>query len=196
MEERLLYMRERSNGFYGPVPYFLSKLLFDTLPLRLIPSAIMSTILFFMIGYQNYHKYLAIMLVFAAECGLFCLMIACLIRDAGTANLVAGILLLFQTLLSGMMINQQSIPDILKWIQSLSFLKLAYEALVVNDLADFYFSDKFAGKKVTVQASLILTRFGFNIQGYLRDLIISMGVVAAMSVILFILLAYRLRETR
>lgn len=36
-EEKLLYMRERSNGFYGPIPFFISRIIFDIFPLRILP---------------------------------------------------------------------------------------------------------------------------------------------------------------
>ncbi len=34
--ERALFVRERSNGYYSPLTYFTSKLLFDILPLRIV----------------------------------------------------------------------------------------------------------------------------------------------------------------
>ncbi|KAJ3205377.1 hypothetical protein HK099_000835 [Clydaea vesicula] len=104
--ERLIFLRERSNGFYGPFPFFLSKILFDILPLRLIPGILMGTITFFMIGYGgSFLKYIVVVLLFSSQCGMFCLAIACAITDFGTATLVAAISMLFQMLMAGFLIN-------------------------------------------------------------------------------------------
>ena len=35
--ERLLFVRERAKGYYKPLAYYLSKVLFDVIPLRLFP---------------------------------------------------------------------------------------------------------------------------------------------------------------
>ena len=35
--ERLIFMRERANGYYSPITYFAAKVVFDVVPLRLIP---------------------------------------------------------------------------------------------------------------------------------------------------------------
>ena len=42
--ERQLYMHERANRFYYPSVYYSQKVLFDVVPLRIIPPAIMGTI--------------------------------------------------------------------------------------------------------------------------------------------------------
>jgi ABC-2 type transporter len=90
--ERVLFMRERSNGFYGPMPFFISKIVFDLVPLRLLPGFSMSTIAFFMIGYSAdpivYFRYIVAMLLHAANTALYCLALGCMFLDTTTATLV------------------------------------------------------------------------------------------------------------
>jgi hypothetical protein len=209
-------MRERSNRFYGPLSYLTSKLLFDVVPLRIIPSIILGTVAYFMAGYSinadNYFKFLLVICVFAIECGLFCLCISFGFEAVGTANLVASITLLFKMLLAGFLINQgwlcsiqinfsliyiiETIPSALKWIQYLSFYKYAYEAIVVNELAQSNIVDNISGIDVTIPASIIMSKFGFNLKAYWNDVFISIGVIFLLLSILIALVIFKLKERR
>lgn len=107
--ERLLFLRERSNGFYGPIPFYLSRVFFDIIPLRLVPTLLMGTISFYMIGYIDdlayFTRFIIILFLFSSISGLFCLAIGCLFDDYSTAILVASISMLFQMLMAGILIN-------------------------------------------------------------------------------------------
>lgn len=69
----------------------------------------MGTIAFLMIGYvggiEHYGRFIAILFLFTTECALFCLAIACMLTDFGTATLVASIAMLFKMLMAGFLIN-------------------------------------------------------------------------------------------
>ncbi|EFW15880.1 ABC transporter [Coccidioides posadasii str. Silveira] len=52
--ERLLFMRERANGYYSPITYFAAKVVFDIIPLRLIPPIIMGVIVYPMLSIFHY----------------------------------------------------------------------------------------------------------------------------------------------
>lgn len=41
---RVLFMRERAAGLYSPWVWLMARVVFDVLPLRIIPTVIMSTI--------------------------------------------------------------------------------------------------------------------------------------------------------
>jgi ABC-type multidrug transport system permease subunit len=110
VHERQLFLRERSNGFYGPLPFFITKVTYDIFPLRVLPALIMGSIAFFMIGFtssvNNFLKFIAILMFFAAQIGLLCLALAISISDVGTATLVAAIIVLFKMMFAGFLINQ------------------------------------------------------------------------------------------
>ncbi|EEB93915.1 hypothetical protein MPER_07365, partial [Moniliophthora perniciosa FA553] len=44
VEIRPLFLRERSSGYYSPTAWLLSRFLFDVIPLRVIPTIIVSTL--------------------------------------------------------------------------------------------------------------------------------------------------------
>ncbi|KAJ3394467.1 hypothetical protein HDU84_008463 [Entophlyctis sp. JEL0112] len=127
--ERGLFLRERSNRMYGPMPYYLSKvflsrsklvfneknvkILCDILPLRVFPAFISGTIAFFMAGYDSsgahFPKYLVLLLLFSANMGLTCMCLAVAITDVGTATLIGSILILFKMLFAGLIISQSMV---------------------------------------------------------------------------------------
>lgn len=47
-EEHLLFLRERGNGVYGTTAYFLSVLLFDLIPLRVLPPMFFAVLSYWM----------------------------------------------------------------------------------------------------------------------------------------------------
>ncbi|KAI8618592.1 P-loop containing nucleoside triphosphate hydrolase protein [Chytriomyces sp. MP71] len=190
--EKILFLRERSNGFYGPMSYFFTKVLFDIIPLRIIPSIIMGSIAFFMIGFTNngidsFPKYLAILIFFGAEIGLLCLLFAISVHDIGTATLM---------LFAGLLINQDAIPPPLSWIQYLSFFRYAFEAIIVNDLTNVTIHDTVQGVTVTIPVSVVLQKFGFNIDAYWTDFLVSGGLVLILLFMNALMVQFRLKETR
>ncbi|KAI8837544.1 hypothetical protein BC829DRAFT_447641 [Chytridium lagenaria] len=192
--DRALYVRERSAGFYGTLPLFITRLVFDTLALRIIPAFIMGTIVFALIGLSSegdkYVKFIVVVLLFAAEIGLLCLAFAIAVPDVGTSTLVAAIVILFKMLFA------ESIPSFIRWIQYGSFFRFSYEALVVNDIAGIKIVDTIAGASVNIPASIILQRFGFDLNSYYRDLFVSIGLTVSLLGVVYGLLVWRLREMR
>ena len=52
-EESLLFKRERGNGVYGASAYFLSVLLFDLIPLRVLPPMFFSIISYWLMDLHS-----------------------------------------------------------------------------------------------------------------------------------------------
>jgi ABC-type multidrug transport system permease subunit len=138
----IIHLREKTKGFYSGREYFVTKVIYDLFPLRLFPTFFMGTIAFFMIGItaseggnlvEIYLKYQMTLLLFSAQMGVFCLVLATAIGNLGTATLVASISILFQMLFAGFLINGNTIPVDLRWIQYLSVFKYAYEAIGLLD---------------------------------------------------------------
>ncbi|KAJ3109352.1 hypothetical protein HK100_003307 [Physocladia obscura] len=199
-QERNLFLREKSNGVYGSMPYYLSKILCDILPLRILPAFLTGTIAFFMVGYDasgsRYPKFLVLLLLFSAIMGLMCMCLAAAISDVGTATLAGAIIILFKMLFAGLIISQDSIPWALRWIQYLSFFRYPYEGMAVNDMGLLQISDTFDGAAVNLPASLILTKFGFDINNYGQDLLITIVLFVLLVALAGIVIDLRLRERR
>merc|ERR1711963_390473 len=49
-KERILYIRELSSGYYKTLPYYVSKIICDFIPLRSIPAIVYGAVAYPMIG--------------------------------------------------------------------------------------------------------------------------------------------------
>ncbi|KAI8823548.1 uncharacterized protein EV422DRAFT_359919 [Fimicolochytrium jonesii] len=199
-QERAIFIRERANGVYGVIPFLVSRFVFDIIPLRVVPAVVMGSIAFWMVGLTSvgahFATFIGVMTLFAVNAGCLCLLIACAVRDVGTANLVASIVLLFQMLFAGFLLNQDQIPSALRWIQYLSVFRYAYEALVVNDLSGLTIQDNVSGVGLSVPASVVLLKFGFNADKFTFDIAMEAAIFVILSVLIALIVFWRLRETR
>ena len=122
--ERLLFMRERANGYYSPVTYFTAKVVFDIVPLRLLPPIIMGIIVYPMVGlipaWPEFLRFILILVLFNLAAAAICLFIGIVFRDGGLANLIGSLVMLFSLLFAGLLLNHDAIPKAALWLQSVS----------------------------------------------------------------------------
>ncbi|KAI9791544.1 MAG: ATP-binding cassette sub- G member 2 [Piccolia ochrophora] len=187
--ERLLFVRERANGYYSPITYFGAKIFFDIVPLRLIPPIIMGSILYPMVGlvpaWPYFLKFILILVLFNLAAAAICLFIGIIFRDAGVANLIGSLVMLFSLLFAGLLLNHNAIPDPARWLQSLSIFHYGFEALIVNEVTYLSLVDHKYGLDIEVPGASILSSFGFNVLALWKD-VIGLAIFAAA----FIVLAY------
>jgi ABC-type multidrug transport system ATPase subunit len=187
--ERLLFTRERAKGYYSPVSYFAAKVIFDIVPLRLIPPIILGIILYPMTGlipaWPNFLKFILFLVLFNLAAAAIFLFIGIVFRHNGVANLIGVLVMLFSLLFSGFFLNKDSIPPTAKWLQSLSIFHYAFEGLIVNEVKYLSLIDHKYGLDIEVPGSAILSSFGFNTLALWRDCI-GLAVFGGS----FVLLAY------
>ena len=122
--ERLLFIRERANGYYSPVTYYAAKVVFDIVPLRLIPPMIMGIIIYPMVGlvpeWGSFFKFMLIVVLFNLAAAAICLFIGILFKDGGVANLIGSLVMLFSLLFAGLLLNHDAIPKAALWLQTVS----------------------------------------------------------------------------
>ncbi|KAH7048798.1 hypothetical protein BKA57DRAFT_485477 [Linnemannia elongata] len=200
-DTRTLFVKERSNGYYPPMPFIISTLLFDLIPLRIIPAILMGSVSYFMIGLtanaQTFFKFLLVMVLFNVSTAMFCLVIAAGVRTTGVASLASSIVMLFMLLFGGFLINSKQIPKALTWIQYLSMFKYGFEALAVNEVATTKLIDNIQGVAFNVPGSLILQKlFGFELGSYWRNVIVLVGFILLFVATFWILVSLRLKERK
>jgi ATP-binding cassette subfamily G (WHITE) protein 2 len=187
--ERLLFVRERANGYYSPITYFLAKVAFDIVPLRIIPPIIMGSIVYPMTGLVpdvgHFVRFILILVLFNLAAAAICLFIGIVCRDQGVANLIGSLVMLFSLLFAGLLLNHDAIPKAALWLQSLSIFHYGFESLIVNEVAMLTLEDKKLGLVISVPGATILSSFGFNNLA-LWDDVVRLGAFAAV----FIVLAY------
>ncbi|KAF9425233.1 hypothetical protein BGZ94_007721, partial [Podila epigama] len=108
--ERILFVRERANGYYSPFTYFLTKVLFDIVPLRVIPPMLMGLIIYTMVGlveaWTEFGKFFLVLVLFNLTASGVCLMIGIIFEEVGVANLMSSLVMLFSMLFGGLLLNK------------------------------------------------------------------------------------------
>ncbi|KAF9952044.1 hypothetical protein BGZ65_005565, partial [Modicella reniformis] len=198
--ERILFVRERANGYYSPLTYFLSKVLFDIVPLRVIPPMLMGLIVYNMVGlvegWKEFGKFFLVLVLFNFTASGVCLMIGIIFEEVGVANLMSSLVMLFSMLFGGLLLNKESIPAKLSWLQKLSFFNFAFEALLVNEITFLQLIQKEYGLEIDVPGAAILSTFGFSSGAYWKD-VQNLGIMGGVFFLVgFIWLHFRVNERR
>ncbi|KAI8064852.1 P-loop containing nucleoside triphosphate hydrolase protein [Gilbertella persicaria] len=198
-KERILFMRERENGYYSPGAYFVAKVLFDIIPLRVVPPLVMGSVSYYMIGLNTsfviFGKFLLVLVLFNLAAAGLCLCFATAFTSVSVANLLANLVILFSMLFGGFLLNKDHIPSMLSWLQHLSFFNYGFEALIVNELKDITLRDKSIAD-IQIPGPIILARFGFNGQAFWADVIRLIWFVLATLTMSFVFLKYLVKEKR
>jgi ABC-type multidrug transport system ATPase subunit len=122
--ERLLFVRERAKGYYSPMSYFAAKVIFDILPLRIIPPLIMGAIVYPMTGltplWGQFSFFILFLVLFNLAAAAICLFIGIVFKNGAVANLMGSLVMLFSLLFSGFLLNHDTIPTIALWLQTVS----------------------------------------------------------------------------
>ncbi|PBP22172.1 ABC-2 type transporter [Diplocarpon rosae] len=187
--ERMLFVRERANGYYSPVTYFAAKVLFDVVPLRIIPPIIMGSIIYPMTGlvpdWTHFLKFILILVLFNLAAAGICLFIGIVCKDNGVASLIGSLVMLFSLLFAGLLLNHDAIPKSALWLQDISIFHYGFESLIVNEVTYLSLKDKKLGLTIDVPGATILSSFGFDTQALWPD-VTNLAVFAGG----FIVLAY------
>ena len=205
--ERLLFVRERAKGYYNPLAYYLAKVVFDIVPLRILPPAIMGCIVYPMTGLvptaPEFFKFMLFIVLFNLAAAMICLFIGICVRNQGVANLLGVLVMLFSLLFGGFLLNHETIPRGLLWLQSvcsrpsiqkyhtptnktnsqLSIFHHAFEGLIVNEVRYLSLVDKKYGLNIEVPGSAILSSFGFDVLALWED-VAGLGVVCGVFFVL------------
>ncbi|KAM0276864.1 hypothetical protein ACHAQH_006340 [Verticillium albo-atrum] len=187
--ERHLFVRERANGYYAPITYFAAKLVFDIVPLRIIPPILMGIIVYPMTGLvpdaAHFFNFILVLVLFNLAAAAICLFIGIVCKDSGVANLIGSLVMLFSLLFAGLLLNHNAIPEAAVWLQNLSIFHYGFECLIVNEVLELTLVDKKYGLDITVPGAAILSSFGFNNSALGSDLV-NLGIFG----IVFTVLAY------
>ncbi|KAJ6544967.1 hypothetical protein DFH09DRAFT_1321474 [Mycena vulgaris] len=140
--ERILFIRERANGYYSTFTYFSSKVLFDILPLRVVPPIMFGGI-----------KFMLILVLFNLTTSMVVLFLSVAVASASVAGLAGTLVMLFKWVLTVVSSTSvaDSVPVAFRWLHTVSFFHAAFEAPAY-------------GVELDVPAALILSTFGLRAQ--------------------------------
>jgi ABC-type multidrug transport system permease subunit len=202
MAEREVYVRELSNHYYYSSPYFLSKVIFDIIPLRVIPPIIIVAISYYWIGLNHivgrFFRNMLVMVLFNIASGALCIMVGSVAPGVASANIVTIIIIIFEILFAGFPANRKSLTPGVRWITFLSFWSYAIEAVAVNEFADTKFFIKPEGFKTAyiVPGEFLLGILGFKTARIYVDIVVTAAFGFVMLLASGFLLKFCVKEKR
>ncbi|KAK1222001.1 FAD-dependent urate hydroxylase [Marasmius sp. AFHP31] len=199
--ERILFIRERSNGYYSSFTYFSSKILFDILPLRLVPPLIFGGIVYGLAGLVPtvvaFWKFILVLVLFNLTTATFVLWLSIAFANTIVASLVGTLVMLYNLLFTGLLINRDTVPKALQFLHTISFFHAAFEALAVNELRYLSLKEVKYGVELDVPAATILSTFGLHVQAFWwPDVTLLIIFFAAFTILSFVTLHYFVKEKR
>ncbi|KAI0267848.1 hypothetical protein BC834DRAFT_1040570 [Gloeopeniophorella convolvens] len=199
--ERILFMRERSNGYYSSFTYFTSKVLFDILPLRVVPPLLFGGIAYGLVGLvptvPAFWKFILTLVLFNLTTASVILLISIACANTSVASLIGTMVMLFNLLFTGLLINRSKVKPWLQWLHTVSFFHAAFEALAVNELRFLQLKEDKYGVELDVPAATILSTFGLRAQSFWWPNISLLGIFfVTFTAASFIVLHFFVRERR
>lgn len=198
--ERIIFIRERANNYYNPFSYYVTKIICDILPLRVLPPIILIAIAYPLVGLTMQHnaflKTIGILVLFNVAISIEVLIIGILIRDPGTSTMVSVLILLFSILFAGLFINSEELKSQIKWLEWISLFHYAYESLSINEVKDLILKEKKFGLSIEVPGAVILSSFGFTVSAFWDDVILLIVWLAVFTVLGYVFLHFYAIERR
>ncbi|KAI0342609.1 hypothetical protein BDW22DRAFT_1357055 [Trametopsis cervina] len=200
-DERLLFMRERANGYYSPLTYFLSKVLFDMLPLRVIPPLVFGSILYGLVGLVPevaiFWKFMLTLILFNLATASIVLLLSVGFASVSVGSLVGTLIMLFNLLFTGLLVNRETLHPSFQWLHDVSFFHAAYEALAVNELKYLQLKQKKYGVELDIPAATILSLFGLRANSFWWPNIALLGIfIGTFIVSSYLVLHFYVKEKR
>ncbi|KZT23139.1 hypothetical protein NEOLEDRAFT_1096591 [Neolentinus lepideus HHB14362 ss-1] len=199
--ERLLFMRERANGYYSSFTYFSSKVLFEMIPLRVVPPLLFGGIVYGLVGLVPtvvaFWKFMLTLVLFNLSTATVIFLLSVAFENTGVASLVGTLVMLFNLLFTGLLINRESVPKALQWLHTISFFHAGFEALAVNELRYLQLKEYKYGVELDVPAATVLSIFGLRAQSFWWPNISLLGIfVGVFTVASYITLHLYVKERR
>ncbi|KAI5962532.1 ADP1 [Candida pseudojiufengensis] len=198
--ERIIFVRERANNYYNPLSYYLSKIICDIIPLRVLPPILLISIAYPLVGLTMEHnaflKSIMVLVLFTVAVSIEMLIVGILIKEPGTSTMIGVLLLLLSLLFAGLFINSQDLTTQIKWLEWISVFHYAYEALSINEVKDLMLKEKKFGLSIEVPGAVILSTFGFKVGAFWHDVWYLSGLSVVFLILGYIFLYYYTFERR
>jgi len=141
-------------------------------------------------------KFLLTLVLFNLTTASAVLFLSVAFADTGVASLVGTLVMLFNLLFTGLLVNRDSVPDYFSWLFSISFFHAGFEALAVNELRYLQLKQHKFGLELEVPAATILSMFGLRAVWYWPDITILAGMFAAFTGLSYAYLHLYVKERR
>jgi ATP-binding cassette, subfamily G (WHITE), member 2 len=137
LNERAVIRKEVRLGYYPAFMYMIAKTLVDAILLRALPALLFGLPVYFMAKLSpssaKTMMFMFVLVTFAIATQLQAMVIVEYSRRAGTATVVFVMVLVISMLFGGFLVNADSTHPGVAWVQYLSVIFYAFEAMAVNE---------------------------------------------------------------
>lgn len=199
--DRELYKRETSRNYYSPEAYYISKILFDLIPLRIIPTFIIGFICYFLMGlkFGLYHfiTFMVVLSLFSCISSLLCVAISSLTQNVGSGSIIAIVFILSNSLFGGIFLSNYTLPTWLQWLPYLSYWHYTIEALLINELhkTDVIVNPKsMPHLRIPGKGDFFLDQFGMITSHFYLDISALIFIVVVFFILAWLLLKFCVKD--
>ncbi|KAL3831605.1 hypothetical protein ACJMK2_023342 [Sinanodonta woodiana] len=197
-----IFLREYGIGLYRTDVYFLSKSLSELPSFIIIPSLFIA-IVYWMSGLYGTAKAFficyGILILVVNTTVSFGLVVSCMSYSIDMALALAPPLMIPLFLLGGLLINVDSIPVYLSWLQYFSWFKYAFELIALNQWENI---DNIGGCEVPNSSEcvfpnghVVMEYFGLQESNWNLDIYLMVTLMIGYRIIAFIILFIRARRS-
>jgi len=175
--ERRLFLHEVRSASYSSGSYFSSMVVFDMILLRVVPIFLFCAS-YRMIGlwYQPPARmwWFVLIIMLSNLCAAaVCMCIGAATDSHTIANMVGSFVVLAQLLFGGYLVDNSKLPAAIHWLQYLSFINYAFEALAINEFAGHGYNYTAEGDDafyLPVEGEDVLKTFGLDPSAFSLDI--------------------------
>ena len=130
IRDRYAMEREVAAGYYGHGAAFAVKAIYDLIPLRVVPAAVYALVVAPMAGLRAEPGRLLVWVIAAllvnATAAAVAMTVSTLSGSVPRATLFGSVFMLFNVLFSGILLNLDTAPPAVSWLQYASFTSFGY----------------------------------------------------------------------
>ncbi|XP_072319908.1 broad substrate specificity ATP-binding cassette transporter ABCG2b [Eucyclogobius newberryi] len=188
INERAIFIHENSSGYYRTSVYFLSKIIADLLPNRIIPIFVFSAIAYFMMGLKP--DFVAFMcfalnmsLVSLAGVGL-AFLVSASVSSFAMANILVALPFVFMMVFGGYLVDLNSMLSWLSWLRWISIFSYGLDAAFINEFTGQIFYSNNTG----IPGEVFLRAQGLDLSpwGYWQNEVALVGIIVVCMVLSYI----------
>eukprot|EP00892_Ulva_mutabilis_P011926 jgi/Ulvmu1/9105/UM005_0200.1 len=192
LNERAVIRKEVRLGYYPAFIYMVAKTLVDALLLRALPAVLFGLPVYYMAELREEDSrifmFMFVLVAFAIATQLQAMVIVEWSKRAGTATVVFVLVLVVSMLFGGFLVNSDTMHPAIAWVQYLSLVYYAFEAMAVNEFkgSRFNFSVESLGSLDNVDGEVIAETLGINMGNLRRDIVLIVSWAAGLFLILLL----------
>ncbi|XP_072347500.1 broad substrate specificity ATP-binding cassette transporter ABCG2c isoform X2 [Scyliorhinus torazame] len=168
IQEKSLFLHEKASGYYRTSAYFLSKILADVIPNRIIPVLSFAAISYFMMGLKQdvvpFFLFCLTLSLTSLSAVSLAFLVSASVNTVAVANALISIPYVFMMVFGGFLVNVNKMLQWLAWLKWISIFRYAFNALIINELKGqiFYLnSTKVPGETYMIEQNIDFSTWGF-----------------------------------